>query len=164
MPYRRGSKRSQSESDAIDKVKTHFQDIMKDPKYDWIDPYSCIPFTTTRPISKSGVRRLVDIFDGSFGDESIVGGGIACGTDTPIVVRLSGSHLTHVLQYFRTKGLSESEAKERVKERSVWHGIIDGEHSFHAITHLMETKNDGRVIDGSSLLLRKVSVLTGTDN
>ena len=82
----------------------------------------------------------MDIFDGSFGDESIVGGGIACGTDTPILVRLSGSNVTHALEYFRTKGLSEAEAKERVKERSVWYGIIDGEHSYHAITHLMETK------------------------
>ncbi len=121
------------------KVRTHFKDVMDGSKYVWVDPNDCIPFTRTRPISESGVKRLMALFDGSYSGSSISGGGIACGTDTPIIVELCGTLQTYIYDYFRDQGHSESVVKERVASRRVWYGIIDGEHSYLAIKRLIET-------------------------
>ncbi len=123
-----------------EKVKTHFKDVMDGCYYDWIDPNGCIPFTRTRPVITSGVRRLMSLFDASFDGDSISGGGISCGTDTPIVVKLTGTLRTYVCEYFRDKGFSESEVKRRLSARKEWFGIVDGEHSHSAIKRLIDAK------------------------
>ncbi len=141
MERRRSTKRKQpDETESNPSIQTNFQDLMDSSFYDWIDPHDCVPFTSTRPVSRSGVLRLMDIFDGAFNGQSINGGGIACGTDTPIVVKLTGTHLTHVGEYFRKKGYPEDEIKGRVQSRKQWYGIVDGEHSFLAIIGLIEKK------------------------
>ena len=122
------------------RVKTHFKDVMSGCHYDWIDPNACIPFTRTRPIISSGVSRLMALFDGAFDGESIASGGISCGTDTPIVVKLTGSLRSHLLDYFRDQGLSEKNVVDHVNAREEWFGIIDGEHSQKAIMRLIETR------------------------
>ncbi len=140
MSPRRGTKRKRDEEDVSDRVKNHFKDIMDGSIYDYVDPHCCIPFTMTRPISTSGVLALMALFDGSYKGESITGGGISCGSDTPIVVKLSGTNLKFVLDYFRRKGNSEAEAKQLLDQREVWYGIVDGQHSHCAIMRLVETK------------------------
>ena len=121
-------------------IENHFKDVMDSCVYDWVDPHDCIPFTMTRPVSKSGVLKLMNLFDGLFDGSSINGGGISCGTDTSIVVKLDGVHLLHVCDYFKKKGYSESMIKERISSRKNWYGIVDGEHSHAAILRLIETK------------------------
>jgi len=108
--------------------------------YDWIDPNACIPFTRTRPIIESGVRRLMALFDASFNGDSIAGGGISCGSDTPIVVKLTGTLQTYAIDYFRDQGKSEKDAKIRFNSRKEWFGIVDGEHMHVALLRLIETK------------------------
>ncbi len=120
-------------------VRTHFKEIMCDSRYAWIDPNCCVPFAMTRPIVMSGVRRLMALFDAHFDGNSITEGGISCGTDTPILVELTGTLKTYVYNHFQMKGLSEANVKERVQSRDVWYGIIDGEHSHSAIMQLMES-------------------------
>ncbi len=122
-------------------VETHFKDLMEGCFYDWIDPHDCIPFTMTRPISNSGVLRLMTLFDGAFDGENINGGGICSGSDTPIVVKLDGTLLLHVCEHFRKKGLSEAQVKEQLGSRLNWYGIVDGEHSHNAIVRLIESKS-----------------------
>ncbi len=140
MATRRSRKRKITEVEDENKIKNHFYDVMGDSKYEWIDPNSCIPFTKTRPITESGVLRLMQLFDATQEGDSIAGGGMSCGTSTPIVVALTGSNLKYVHDHFRKKGCTESETIDRVNARTLWYGIIDGEHSFHAIKRLMETK------------------------
>ncbi len=126
------------EVETNERVRTHFKDVMDGCYYDWVDPYGCIPFTSTRVITNSGVKRLMALFDASFNGETIAGGGISCGTNTPIIVKLTGTLLVHAHEYFRKTGLSESAVKLKLKEREVWYGIVDGEHSHSAIIRLIE--------------------------
>ncbi len=120
------------------KVMTHFKDIMIHAKYDWINPRDCVPFVKCRANVESGIRRLMAIFDGKFKGESSNGGGISCGTGTPMVVPLTGSLLQYVYKHFKSEGFSEKEVKERVAERSVWYGIVDGGQSHEALIRLMD--------------------------
>jgi len=121
-------------------VQTHFKEVMDGAYYDWIDPHACVPFTRTRTIVESGVRRLMAIFDASYNGDRISGGGIACGSDTPIVVKLTGTLRNYFVEYFKSQGKSEYDAKQRFNSRKEWFGIIDGEHSFLAIIRLIESK------------------------
>lgn len=138
----KAKKRRQSEStEENSAVENHFMDLMEGCYYDHIDPHDCIPFAMTRPISNSGVLRLMSLFDGAFDGENINGGGICSGSDTPIVVKLNGTLLVHAGEYFQKKGFSEEQVKERLESRKVWYGIVDGEHSHNAITRLIESKS-----------------------
>ncbi len=139
MPSRTGTKQASSDENGPS-VETHFKDLMVDCTYDWVDPHACLPFTMTRPVSNSGVLKLMDLFDGSFDGDSINGGGISCGSATSILVRLDGTLLVHAGEYFRKKGWSETKVKDKLNSRTAWYGIVDGEHSHSAILRLMETK------------------------
>ncbi len=138
-----GQKKLQSKtsgsSNLSDGIETHFRDVMEDAVYEWIDPHACIPFTRTRTIVPSGVRRLMSLFDGQLMGQSINGGGITCGSDTAIVVHLNGTMLKYVYDHFKEQNLSEDEVKQRVEARSCWYGIVDGEHSHMAIIKLIDT-------------------------
>ena len=119
------------------KMMTHFKDVMGKAKYHWVSPRDCIPFVKLRKPVESGIRRLMAIFHGNQKGESINGGGISCTSDTPMVVMLTGSLLQHVYDHFRSHGLSEQEVKDRVSERNVWYGIVDGGLSHEALVRLM---------------------------
>ncbi len=142
MAPRKSAKKKHAEDNGqISPVQNHFKDLMDGCTYEWIDPHDCIPFTMIRPVSDSGVLKLMDLFDGAYHGESINGGGISCGSDTSIVVKLDGTLLVHVCEYFRKKGYSETKVKERLNSRKAWYGIVDGEHSHTAILLLIETRS-----------------------
>ena len=102
MTPRKSTKRKPSEDEDIEmSIETHFKDLMEGCVYDWVDPNDCIPFTMTRPVSNSGVLKLMHLFDGSSDGENINTGGISCESDTSIVVKLDGTLLVHVGDHFR---------------------------------------------------------------
>ena len=118
MVQGKSRKRSQPDDEEQNvSVETHFKDVMTGCSYEWINPHDCVPFTMTRPISNSGVMKLMELFDGNYEGESINGGGISCSTDTSIVVKLDGALLVYVCDYFRKQGLSENAIKDRLKSR-----------------------------------------------
>ncbi len=141
MPPRKSGKRKRSvDYGDTQRVQNLFKDVMDGSCYEWVDPLCCIPFTMTRPISLSGVLGLMELFDGGFNGDSIAGGGISCGSDTPMVVKLTGTNLTIAYEHFRKKGYSEDKVKEMVEARQTWFGIVDGEHRHSAILRLIETR------------------------
>lgn len=112
-----------------------------------IDLGSCVPYTEIRPLSSSGVRRLISLFIGNEkkcmdaqGPDSGTTG-LALGTDMPMVVELSGSSLSYVENYFRKKGMSDAQLEEKLKSRPSWYGIVDGLHSHVALTYIVENFN-----------------------
>ena len=62
--------------------------------------------------------------------------GLAFGTDTPIVVRLTGDLEYLVVEHFKGQGQSPEEIKVSLSMHDSWYGIIDGAHSNEAIKKL----------------------------
>ena len=109
-------KKSTQES-TNDRVKSHFKDVMDGCDYDWVDPHVCVSFTSTKSITNSGVIPVMALFDAAFNGESIADGGIPCGTNTPLLLKLTGTLLVHAHEQFRKDGLSESQVKLKVDKR-----------------------------------------------
>ena len=134
-------------------VKALFADIMEGSTNSRVDPRSCIPLTSIRQISRSGVLRLKSIFSGGSTVSSgkrdgmpieNIGDGFVAGSDNAIVVELTGGLKRHVLDFFRSKlgsdgePISESQAAEKAEDRSVWYGVVDGMHRMTAIRELID--------------------------
>ena len=97
-----------------------------------VDPLSCIPLTNIRCISPSGVERLKRSLSNGNGGLNYI-----AGSDTPIVVSLSGSFHHYISNYFQSEcGLPESESNTKIKSRKDWYGVVDGMHRLKAITDL----------------------------
>lgn len=138
-----GNKRvSASPRNGHSSVIAHFDDIMSGSKNIKVDPESCVRLTKVRGISESGVCRLMALYNGENQiTNNFAGAGIALGTDIPIVVELTGSLRPCIYKHFEDLGLSGKELEDRVKSRSKWLGIIDGQHSHEAIMRL-RSKHD----------------------
>lgn len=123
----------------VECFKPLFNDLFLEAKYTTVDPHSCIPFVKIRQTSKSGVQRLIYLFDHTRSQpEGFHSTGLALGSGTPIVVSLDGALQCHVYDYFRDEGLEGDELDAAVAKRAVWFGIIDGEHSNLAVRWLVE--------------------------
>ena len=138
-------------------IMTLFADVMEGSTNMRVDPRSCVPLTSVRQISRSGVMRLKAIFNGSSFDRDTRNGrvnndrygqGFIAGSDNGIVVELTGGLKRHVVDFFRSmkgsdgKPLSESQAVEKAEGRSVWYGVVDGMHRLTAILELMDESPD----------------------
>lgn len=65
--------------------------------------------------------------------------GYSLGTDTLIVVQLRGIHQLFMFNYFRGKGVGESDIYRKVKSLTIWNGIFEVNRSNEAfiwrVTH-----------------------------
>lgn len=138
-------------------VMALFADVMEGSTNSRVDPRACVPLTSVRQISRSGVMRLKNIFNGTKSaqftsngnnEKDIFGQGFVAGSDNGIVVELTGGLKRHVVDYFRsTKGaddqpISDSQAIQKAEDRSVWYGVVDGMHRLTAILELMNESPD----------------------
>lgn len=116
-------------------AKALFQDVMDGSIHTAINPLSCIPLTKVRGISSSGVMRLKSAFRGGGGRADM---NYVAGSDSPIVVPLQGVLQHHILEHFTGFcKMSENDAKEKMKSRSTWFGVVDGMHRLAAIKELI---------------------------
>lgn len=133
----------QSPADAAaDMVNALFADVMEGSVNTRIDPRSCIPLTNIREIVRSGVVRLKTLFSGrvaqtgrcSVSRGAIEGTGFVAGSDSAIVIRLTGTLKRFVRDYFRQQkgpdgqNLTEAQINEKISSRSEWFGVVDGMH------------------------------------
>lgn len=65
-------------------------------------------------------------------------GGIACGTDSAIVVLLARPDIFHVKDHFRRNNLSATLVEEKANSKSAWYGIVDGNCRHQAIVLLTD--------------------------
>ena len=61
------------------------------------------------------------------------------GTNTPIIVELSGSLQYHLIDHFKEEGLTDEEISHVLQRYGRWYGIIDGAHSNEAVRYLSTT-------------------------
>ena len=138
MPTGQRRRVSQRSSEPCsENVKALYEDLFINARLLQVDPSACVPWIKIRPISNSGVHRLMQIFKG--GDEvdnKAQLSGIAVGTDCATVIILSDDQMHLVHAYLKEEGLSEKEIQEKVNEHPVWYGIIDGCHSHCALKRL----------------------------
>ncbi len=119
-----------------------FAELVVGSKDMFVELDSCIPFTKIRPLSSSGVRRLVSSFRGDEAklepsDISLYQStGMALGSDIGMVVPLVGGLSQYVSEYFIEEGFRDEELQRKVKTRELWFGIVDGLHSHAALTFL----------------------------
>lgn len=135
-----GGKKERSKDGAeMISISPQFEDVMEGSVYFKVDPTCCFPLAKIRTLSQSGVARLMAHFRGSTTAGVSFGlGGIVLGTDTPIVVEINGTLRSHLKDYFRGEGFSDSDANARIRSRETWYGIIDGRHCHAAVLRLME--------------------------
>ncbi len=134
--------RKPSSTNAPESVNVLFSDLIVGSTDQHVDLESCIPYTEIRPLSSSGVRRLICLFLGTEqphdDDEKYGSTGFCLGTDLPMVVELQGSMISIVSDFFKKEGLTDSQIETRVKSRSKWFGIVDGLHSHAALSYIKE--------------------------
>lgn len=117
-----------------------FSDLVIGSTDKTVELESCIPFSKIRPLSSSGVQRLISSFLGSGYSNSSVheeifhSGGFALGSDMPMVVQLEGALKCYVYDHFKSENMEGDELEERVRSRKEWYGIVDGLHSHAALT------------------------------
>ena len=96
-------------------VVSEFNDVKDNSRNVFLNPLSCVPLTKIRELSQSGVRRMMRLFERSFEtDEDLCSIGICLGSDTPIVVKLTGSLLEFVTVYFREEHGLEQEKQRKI--------------------------------------------------
>ena len=99
-----------------------FDDIMSTAEYCKVDPNSCIPFVDYRTRTLSGICRFMRLFDGQSlkSDTSehdtadTASYRLSLGSNTPIIVRLTGALSVYVFEYFRKQGLNKQAASDKV--------------------------------------------------
>ncbi len=124
-------------------VKILFSELIIGSLDKFVDLESCIPFTRIRPLSTSGVHRLVSSFLGttssSADNEShYQSTGVALGSNLAMVVGLEGSLFPFVREHFKQQGLTGNALNEKVKSRPNWYGIVDGLHSHAAFSEIVK--------------------------
>jgi len=118
-----------------------FKDLFQGATYDYVDPFSCIPFTKIRETTEAGINKLIQLFDSSGSDDVYdQTAGLALGTDAPCVVPLIGSLSSTVYEHLRSSGLSEHDAQAKMNSRDIWYGIVDGLHCNKAICWLINNR------------------------
>ncbi len=117
-----------------------FTDVMTGAVYQFVDPLACVPITKIRGLSESGVKRLMAVLDVRLSQlNDVMSIGVSLGTDTPILVKLTGTLMEFVEKHFRDEGLTKNEISLKIKGRKEWFGIIDGRHVHSAIITLINT-------------------------
>lgn len=72
-----------------------------------VDPRSCFPFTQLKPLSESGVKRLMAHFDVKTHDGDMFGIGVVAQiTDTAMVAEISGTMRPFLFDYFTGEDLN----------------------------------------------------------
>lgn len=116
-----------------------FGDIEEGAQYLDVDPFNCIPLFCFRNTTKSVGLQFVPIFTGhgasALGPASA---GIACYTDSAIVVRREMYHEEFIIAHFPIQGLLIPVAKEKLKSRYKWYGTVDGQYRHEAISLLVD--------------------------
>jgi len=99
------SKRTHQESiddTSVELFKPLFEDLFEGARYERINPFACIRIVKLRPITIGGVKRLRALFSKRYktadnkNPDGICSLRLAFGTDTPLVVELTGD-LHHLL-------------------------------------------------------------------
>lgn len=102
-----------------------FKDVMMNSNYIEVDSFSCIPFASIRKTTQTCVLRFVSILFGRGANQLVPSeGGIACGSDTAIVVFYSGSGRIHVKTNFQERGLKSTTIEKQIKNTDSWYGIV----------------------------------------
>ncbi len=129
-------------------VNVLFSELVVGSKDEFVELESCIPFTKIRPLSSSGVRRLINSFSSKNDtsteyedDTPYHSTGLALGSDMAMVVPLNGSYISYVKDHFLKAGLNEDDVRDRLASRSQWYGVVDGLHSHAALTFLKENNS-----------------------
>lgn len=134
-------------------AKALFADVMEGSVNRVIDPRNCILLTKVRKPVRSGVKRIKALFRGHNHVGDAMGGshaqgnqgfreGVVAGSDNPIVIPLTGVYRRYVIDYFKSKGMTEADAREQAGTKSAWYGVVDGMHRLLAIIELIEEEPD----------------------
>ncbi len=134
------SERRQEPNETVSDFKPLFQELFDGARYDRINPFSCIRLTKIRPVTSGGVKRLKSLFleDNTTSDD-VCGTGLTFGTNSPIVVELSGAFQQHLVERFKEQQLNEDQILEAINRFDKWYGIIDGAHANEAVKQLSST-------------------------
>lgn len=118
-------------------VKPLLQDLFVGVCNDYGDPFRCIPFSRIRDPTKSGINKIISVYEG-FKDESQTTNspGIVMGTDANV------SQLCYIRQYFVEKRMPEDKIQSSVNQFDKWFGIVDGDHSHEAVRCLISNKQN----------------------
>lgn len=123
-----------------------FSDLVIGSTDKTVELESCIPFSKIRPLSSSGVQRLMSSFLGdgkshtSLSEDVFHTSGFSLGSDIPMVVKLEGPLRHYVYEHFKAENVKGTELEERIKSRKEWFGIVDGLHS-HAALSIIKNNN-----------------------
>ena len=131
-------RRSVSQEDGtLEMFRPLFADMFEGAQYRRINPFACIRIVKIRPITNGGVMRLMALFSRGYNHpDDLCSVGLSFGTDTPMVVELTGD-LSYLLDdHFKNEGLSPQQIEEAISAHDKWYGIIDGGHSNEAVKKL----------------------------
>ncbi len=130
-----------SDHDTVEMFKLLYEDLFENARYERINPFACIRIVNIRPINAGGVMRLISLFSKGYKHvDDICPTGLAFGTDTPLVVELTGDLKFLLVDHFKEQGKSDDEIEEAISTHDSWYGIIDGAHSNEAIKKLCNDK------------------------
>ena len=131
--------------DRMEVAKALFADVMEGSSNTTVDPRDCIPLTNVRAIVRLGVERMKVLFRGHAvaegnheAGEAPHEPGITAGSDMPVLMPLTGTYRRYVIDHFKGKGLTETEAREKSRTRTQWYGVVDGMHRLVAILELID--------------------------
>lgn len=54
----------------VKQFRSLFNDLFEGAAYDYVDPFSCIPFIKTRGFSRAGIEKLIQLYDALQSDEN----------------------------------------------------------------------------------------------
>lgn len=126
---------------SADSVAALFDDMFVDSKHIKVNPDARVPYTRIRPPVKSGIQRLMHLFDHNQldGSKKLLPG-ITMGSDCAIVVPLLDSEHIYVRTYLKDKNMTSAEIDDTIIQHSQWYGIVDGCQSNEAIRVLAKKK------------------------
>lgn len=88
--------------------KSLFSETFFDAEYKHVSTFHCIPFTRIRPISQSRVSKLIYLYDRSTEQDGRGNIGHTFGSNTPIVVPLTGTLACSAENNFDEDGCSQN--------------------------------------------------------
>lgn len=122
------------DADAEPMAHVAFHGVMNGAVYAKINPLGCIHFLRIRSTSKFEVLRFVFDFLGlgaSKLEPSV--GGLACVSNSAIVIALDHDQRQPVQTYFEGKRLSGAELGNKVSSMLLWYVIVNGNYRYQAI-------------------------------
>lgn len=122
-------------------AKALFADVMEGSINTTVDPRQCIPLTRIRSVVRSGVERLKASFRAGGGPGSGTAhkyeSGITAGSDSPILISLTGVYRNDLRDHLQEKGLRESDIRAEMSSGKDWFGVVDGAHRILAVLELI---------------------------